>query len=71
MIFYLWTVKLGLAESTFFESTLGKVLFLINKWADEQKQIAEQMNQMPGANHMPASVPKTAPSIKSVLKGLI
>lgn len=59
---------MGLAERDFFEASLSKMCYFVNRWAEEQKTIADQAQNPRGSAPSP-SVPAT--SLKSVLKGLI
>lgn len=62
MLFYLYTVKLGLNEDGFFKSTLPKVIYLIEKWTEEEK-----MKAAAASGRKVAGPPKAARSVKEVL----
>ncbi len=62
-MYYVYTVKLGLDEDSFFKSTLARVLYLIDKWADEKKMEAAAFSGEP----IPEP-PKTVRSLKEVLR---
>ena len=53
---------MGLNEDGFFKSTLPRVLFLVDKWSEEEKMKAAALS----GKGMPEP-PKTARSIKEVL----
>lgn len=59
---------MGLTERDFFEASLSKMCYFVNRWAQEQQTIADQ-TQTPRGSAPSPSVPAT--SLKSVLKGLI
>lgn len=59
---------MGLSDRDFFEASLSKMCYFVNRWAKEQQEIAERAT--PGAKPQTSqSIPAT--SLKSVLKGLI
>lgn len=62
-MYYVYTVKLGLDEDSFFKSTLARVLYLIDKWTDEKKMEAAAFSGKP----IPEP-PKTVRSLKEVLR---
>ena len=55
-------VKLGMDEDGFFRSTLPRVTYLIERWAEEQKAKAAAMSGKP----IPEP-PRTVQSLKGVL----
>ena len=63
-MFFLYTVKLGMDEDSFFRSTLQKVVYLIEKWGEEERMKAEAMS---GKKVNIPTPPKAARSIKEVL----
>lgn len=62
MLFYLYTVKLGMDEEGFFRSTLSRVVYLIEKWSEEERAKAAALS----GQRIP-SPPRSARSIKEVL----
>jgi hypothetical protein len=62
MLYYLYTVKLGMDEDSFFSSTLSKVVYLIEKWSEEQQRKAAALS---GRKPQPSG---TAHSIKEVMR---
>ena len=63
MLYYLYTVKLGLDEEGFFRSTLLRVTYLIERWTEEQKAKAAALS----GKKVPEP-PRTVRSLKEVLK---
>jgi hypothetical protein len=61
-LYYVYSVKLGLGEDSFFTSTLSRVLYLIEKWSEEEKMKAAALSGKP----VPEP-PRTARSIKEVM----
>ncbi len=64
MLFYLYTVKLGLDEEGFFRSTLPRVVYLVERYADEEQAKAAALSGKP----IPEP-PRTVRSLKEVLAG--
>jgi hypothetical protein len=62
MLYYLYTVKLGMDEDGFFRSTLPRVTYLIERWTEEQKVKAAALSGKP----IPEP-PRTVRSLKGVL----
>jgi len=60
---------MGLPEESFYKSSIGKVVFLIEQWGKEQRAKAEALQGRP----MPAAapVPQSARRIKDILGGLV
>ena len=65
----MWTVKIGLSEESFFFSSIGKVIYMIEQWGKEQQAKAEALQGHPIPNVQPRAM--SAPSIKSILGGLV
>ena len=47
MLYYYYTVKLGLDEEGFFRSTLPRVTYLVNMWAEEETKKAAALSGKP------------------------
>ena len=63
-MFYLYTVKMKLSEESFFSSSIGKVIYLIEQWGKEQQMKADALNGI-----KPSTV-QSARSFKSILGGM-
>lgn len=62
MLYYYYTVKLGLDEEGFFRSTLPRVTYLIDMWAEEEKKKAEALS-----GKKAPEPPRAVRSLKGVL----
>ena len=64
MLYYLYTVKMGLSEDGFFSSTLPRAVYLVEQWGREEQIKAAAMSGKP----IPEP-PRTVRSLKEVLAG--
>lgn len=64
MLYYFYTVKLGLDEEGYFRSTLPRVTYLINRWAEEEKRKAE------AASGQQMQIPEPPRAVRS-LRGIL
>ena len=58
-----------MSEEGFYSSSIGKVIFLIDKWGQEQRMKAEAMQGHKVAP--PPRAPQSARRIKDILGGLV
>jgi len=59
-----------LSEEAFYRSSIGKVIYLIDKWGQEQRMKAEAMQGHKVAAPPPGA-PQSARRIKDILGGLV
>lgn len=60
---------MGMTEESFFTSTIGKIVYLIEQWGKEQKAKADALQGRP--MQTPAPAPQSARRIKDILGGLV
>lgn len=60
---------MGMTEESFFTSTIGKIVYLIEQWGKEQKAKADALQGRPMPH--PAPAPQSARRIKDILGGLV
>jgi len=60
---------MGMSEESFFTSSIGKVIYMIEQWGKEQRMKADALSGKPIS--APPSPPQSARSIKSILGGLV
>lgn len=58
---------MGMSEESFFNSSIGKVIYLIEQWGNEQRMKAEALQ----GKKLPDPPPQSARSIKQILGGLV